>query len=160
MNAVDPLRGLSSEELRAAVRAVLRDVLPAGLTEPGAPARGAVPSTALAGEVVVGSDADLAALVRKIASLCDDPAARTALREGRHGFRLSGGPPGSSRPRPGTSTPPTSSVVRVERGAVTERVVVKAAADGARVVAGRKAVLTPLARDKARVLGVEIERER
>jgi hypothetical protein len=28
------------------------------------------------------------------------------------------------------------------------------------VVAGRKAVVTPLARDKARVLGVEIEKER
>ena len=37
---------------------------------------------------------------------------------------------------------------------------VKAAADGARLVVGPKAVLTPLARDKARVLGVEIEKER
>ena len=43
---------------------------------------------------------------------------------------------------------------------MTERAVVKAAADGARVVVGRKAVLTPLARDKARVMGVEIEKER
>jgi hypothetical protein len=38
--------------------------------------------------------------------------------------------------------------------------VVKAAGDGARLVVGPMAVLTPLARDKARVLGVEIEKER
>jgi hypothetical protein len=50
--------------------------------------------------------------------------------------------------------------VRVERGAVTERTVARAAADGCRLVLGRRAVLTPLARDKARVLGVEIEKER
>jgi hypothetical protein len=55
---------------------------------------------------------------------------------------------------------PSGGSTYVERGAVTERAVVKAAADGARLVVGRKAVLTPLARDKARVLGVEIEKER
>lgn len=145
MTADNSFNGLSSDELRAAVRAVLRDVLPAGLTETGGPAH-----AALAGEVVVRDDADLGALVRRIASLCDDPAARAALREGRHGFRLAG----ASHQRT------AASVVRIERGAVTERAVAKAAADGVRLVVGPKAVLTPLARDKARNLGVEIERER
>ncbi len=51
-------------------------------------------------------------------------------------------------------------MTRVDRGAVTERTVIKAAADGARLLLGRGAVLTPLARDKARSLGVEIEKER
>jgi len=51
-------------------------------------------------------------------------------------------------------------MTRIERGAVTERAVIKAAADGARLLLGRGAVLTPLARDKARSLGVEIEKER
>jgi hypothetical protein len=37
---------------------------------------------------------------------------------------------------------------------------VRAAAAGARLVLGRGAVLTPLARDKARTLGVQIEKER
>ena len=143
-----PFDGLSSDELRAAVRAVLRDVLPAGPAETSRSA--AAPHAALAGEVVVRDDADLGALVRRIASLCDDPTARAALREGRHGFRLAG--PSHQRP--------AASVVRIERGAVTERAVAKAAADGVRLVVGPKAVLTPLARDKARNLGVEIERER
>ena len=150
------MHGLTSDELRAAVRAVLRDVLPAGLTEAGGP--GQVSGAALAGEVVVRSDADLGALVRRIASLCDDPSARAALREGRHGFRLADG--GSSSRPSASSSGSVASVTRVERGAVTERAVAKAAADGDRLVLGPKAVLTPLARDKARVLGVEIEKER
>jgi hypothetical protein len=49
--------------------------------------------------------------------------------------------------------------IRVGKGAVTERTVRNAAADGARLVLARGAVLTPLARDQARALGVEIEKE-
>jgi len=51
-------------------------------------------------------------------------------------------------------------VHRVDKGAVTERTVAAAAKAGARLVLGPRAVLTPLARDKARVLGVPIERPR
>jgi hypothetical protein len=50
-------------------------------------------------------------------------------------------------------------VVRVDRGAVTERKVEEAARTGARLVLGPKAVLTPLAREKARAKGIAIERE-
>ena len=49
--------------------------------------------------------------------------------------------------------------IRIERGAVTERTVEAAARAGERLVLGRGAVLTPLARDRARSGGVEIERE-
>ena len=48
----------------------------------------------------------------------------------------------------------------MEKGAVTERAVIAAAAAGARLVLGPRAVMTPLARDKARALGVPIERPR
>jgi hypothetical protein len=51
-------------------------------------------------------------------------------------------------------------VVRVAHGAVTERKVKQAADAGARLVLGPGAVLTPLAREKARALGIDIERER
>jgi len=153
-HSANGVSGLSTDELRAAVRAVLRDVLPDAL-------RGALPSSVAAVEhVEIRDDADLDALVRRVAALCEDPTRRAALADGRHGFRLAGGA-SASQPRNGASWQPTSAgVVRVDRGAVTERTVVRAAADGARLVVGRKAVLTPLARDKARVLGVEIERER
>ena len=72
-----------------------------------------------------------------------------------------------SRQRPHASTNAAQKRVstarpahRVERGAVTERAVAAAAAAGARLVPGPGAVLTPLAKDKARALGVPIDKER
>lgn len=50
-------------------------------------------------------------------------------------------------------------VHRIESGAVTERHVTAAAGQGARLVLGRKAVLTPLARDRIRATGITVERE-
>jgi hypothetical protein len=149
---------LSTDELRAAVRAVLRDVLPPEVLSGAASLGGGAVRPEL---VSVRDDAELDALVRRVASLCEDPTRRAAMADGRHGFRLAGGvPTAPHRGRPGSNPLHSSGVVHVERGAVTERTVVKAAADGARLVVGPKAVLTPLARDKARVLGVEIEKER
>jgi hypothetical protein len=49
--------------------------------------------------------------------------------------------------------------MRIERGAVTERTVEQAAKAGARLVLAPGAVPTPLAREKARALGIAIERE-
>ena len=148
----DGLSGLSTEELRAAVRAVLRDVLPdLGAARTPSPAD----PVAATQQVVLSSDADLDAFVRRVAALCDDPERRAELQAGRHGFRRS--TVGAST---ATSTADEGNgVVRVDRGAVTERAVVKAAADGARLVLGRGAVLTPLARDRARSLGVTVEKE-
>jgi hypothetical protein len=152
MNQNGSLSGLSADELRAAVRAVLRDVLPDGLVADAATPTGGTE------DVVLSTDADLTAFVRRVAALCEDPARRAALQDGRHGFRLAQGGRGSETvaQRP----PQQPAVVRIDRGAVTERAVQKAAADGARLLLGPGAVLTPLARDKARSLGVEIEKER
>ena len=79
--------GLSSDELRAAVRAVLREVLPDGLPQGGT-------------TVAVTTDGDLDALVRRVAEQCEDPATRAAYREGRHGFRLAE-TAGRAQARPG-----------------------------------------------------------
>ena len=51
-------------------------------------------------------------------------------------------------------------VQRIEKGTVTERMVAAAAKAGAALVLGPRAVLTPLARDKARALGVPVQKER
>lgn len=161
--------GLSTEELREAVRAVLRDVLPEALTTP---ATG--PAAPMRAETVaLRTQADLDALVRRVAGLCEDPARRAALREGRSGFRLAGPAPAGVGAGVGAGASALAGagrggsdrgsdrggVTRVERGAVTERAVKAAATDGHRMVLGPHAVLTPLARDRARVLGVQIEKE-
>ena len=62
--------------------------------------------------------------------------------------------------RAGRTAGPPVAVRRIERGAVTERVVRDAARAGERLLLGRGAVLTPLARDRARSSGIEISRER
>jgi hypothetical protein len=126
------------EELRALVREVIRDVLPKGL-----------PVTET---VNLSTDEDLAAFVKRLLDLDQDR--REELRSGRKRFRLAAAPPAAPA---GAGASP---VRRIERGAVTEAVVKAAARAGQRLVLGRGAVLTPLARDQARASGVQIEKER
>jgi len=145
------LAGLTTDELRAAVREVLHDVLPAAVIAPRTPAD-------VAQEITLRTGADLDAFVRRVAALCDDPGQRAALKDGRRRFTLASASTDGQAPASAATTA-TSPVVRIDRGAVTERTVKKAAADGARLVVGPRAVLTPLARDKARSLGVQVERE-
>jgi hypothetical protein len=154
MTADEGMSGLSTDELRAAVRAVLRDVLPAAVLD-GARTTSRAEQVTAGEAVVLRSDADLDVFVRRLAALCSDPARRAALEQGRHEFRLwAGGAPDVS-----AGAGRADGVLRVDRGAVTERTVTRAAADGVRLVLGKGAVLTPLARDKARSLGVAVEKE-
>ena len=60
---------------------------------------------------------------------------------------------------PDAASASAAPAIRVERGAVTERAVKEAARAGARLILSPRAVLTPMARDRARSLGVEIEKE-
>ena len=135
------------EELRAPVREVIRDVLPSGLP-------GSLPVTET---VNLSTDEELAAFVRRLLDL--DPDQREELRSGRKRFRLAPSAlaaAANGAERAGDSTPAR----RIERGAVTEAVINQAARAGERLVLGRGAVLTPLARDRARATGVQIEKER
>ena len=127
------------EELRSLVREVIRDVLPKGL-----------PVTET---VNLSTDKDLATFVKRLLDLDQDQ--REELRSGRKRFRLAGGAVNGAE-RAGESTPAR----RIERGAVTEAMINQAARAGQRLVLGRGAVLTPLARDRARASGVPIEKER
>ena len=136
---------------------------PPGWVAPPAPAPApspepepaAEPAPARSGEVEdvdLRTDADLDAFVRSLLRRLENPRDRMAIRAGRVKFRLRSGPAAA----PAAAGP----AMRVERGAVTERTVREAAAAGARLVLAPRAVLTPMARDRARSLGVEIEKER
>jgi hypothetical protein len=161
-------------ELRALVREVLSELLPAevevgalsagidgalpvddhavarpGLGQPGL-AHSVREQVEAVETVSLRTDADLDAFVKRLLRLFENPQRRDALRAGRLRFRLAAAAgPGSVQP-----------AHRVDKGAVTEAMVRQAAGAGARLVLGRRAVLTPLARDRARAAGVEIERER
>ena len=169
--------GAETEAIRALVREVLADLLPSAARDPGnpgtagsrglpgpagglgtgtgAPAQPGLPHTVREDvesvEVVsIRTDAELGSFVLHLLHLFENPKHRDALRSGRLRFRLAApAAPGSAQPSH-----------RIEKGAVTEAMVTASARAGARLVLGRRAVLTPLARDRARATGVEIVKER
>ena len=180
--------GLDPEMLRVLVREALADLLPAETGAAGpppaqphpvgsppaqpppasppaalapassAPAQGGAAYTVRDGvaeveTVSVRTDRELAAFVTRLLHLVENPRRRDDLRTGRLRFRLA---PGGAAGASGSARP----VHRIDKGAVTEATVRDAARAGARLVLGRRAVLTPLARDRARAAGVEIEKER
>ena len=123
-----------SSELRNMVRDVLREVMP----QKAQSAQGIE-------HVRIATDGDLAAFVARLL----EPATAEAVRSGRLRFTLSGATSAAAAPSPGG----------VLQGVITEQKIDKAAGSGVRLLAP-DAVLTPLARDKARRLGLKIERRR
>lgn len=143
-------------DLRSLVRDVLREVLPASIKSKAvqnAPT-GTVEIPPIDHELVsLNTEADVDAFVKRLAQLCEDPIKRAKLAGGAIRFRIT----------PSISSPvitESKKVIRIERGAVTERDVKQASQEGATLLLNRAAVLTPLGRDRARALGVEVEREK
>lgn len=162
---------ITRDQLRALVREVVRDAVadvvptptvrsaPLAPPPPPAPAApapaGIEPTGPLAADekartdtVRIATDGDLDAFVRQLLRLFENPKTRADLRAGRLRFRLAGN---------GRSAAATR---RIDSGAVTERHITDIAESGGTLMLGRKAVLTPLAREKARALGITIEKER
>ncbi len=120
-----------SNELRGMVREVLRDVMA---------------SRAPSGieTVRMADDRDLAVFVARII----EPATLERVKSGRLRFTLGG-----------TTAPTASPSGDTVSGVITEKTIGGLVA-GATLVLGAGAVLTPLARDKARQLAIKIERRR
>jgi hypothetical protein len=178
---MDDGRGtLSADQLRQLVREVLTEVVgkvvPQALSAPPAPPSSVPRADAASGPegraggagqhgtshddagngasedaswtVRISTDDDLHAFALRVLKLADNPKMRRDLIGRRIRFTLSGQAAGGQ-----------AAAHRVDKGAVTERTVVAAAKAGARLVLGPRAVLTPLAKDKARALGVAIQNE-
>ena len=126
-----------------------------GVAAPDDPGAGEHPDVSVE-PVTIDTDADLDRFVRALMARLESPRDRRAIRAGqiRFGLRRTA----AARPGP-DSMAESAPTIRVTKGAVTERTVRDAAAQGARLVLARGAVLTPLARDQARALGVEIDKE-
>ena len=138
---------MSETALRAMVRDVLREVLAGRGQTDNAP-------VGEAEAVRLVSDADLAAFVRRLIGLLDDPATGAAVRSGRHRFTL-------DTLEPATRSLPPAAVAdhtTVLSGAVTEAKINLFAKTGT-VCLAPDAVVTPMARDRIRALGLKIERK-
>ncbi len=126
-----PLKAETSSELRGMVRELLRETLANRSLSPGG-----------VEAVRIANDSDLAAFVARLIQ----PATLEAVGSGKLRFTLQGG----------TTSIAASTALE---GVITEQKLDRFAA-ASTVVLAAGAVLTPLARDKARRLGLKIERRR
>jgi hypothetical protein len=126
-----------SNELRHMVRDVLREVM----AQRGQPAGGSAVET-----VRIASDQDLAAFIARIT----EPRMLEKVRAGQLRFTL------GATAAPAAAVAPSAAALT---GVITEQKIDHLKGAG-RLVLGPGAVLTPLARDKARKLGLAIERRR
>jgi hypothetical protein len=124
---------MTNTDLRQMVRDILREVVPNKA------------ATAASVEAVrISGDADLMAFARRVIEM------QAAVAAGQLRFTLSAAvPPAAVTPAAGT----------ILQGVVSEHMVDKHAAAGVLLLAPG-AVVTPLARDRARKLGLKIERRR
>ena len=132
-----PLKPELSGELRNMVREILREAV----------AGRAVPELSAVETVRVTSDSDLREFVQRLL----DPATQERVKSGKLHFRLAANPSAISAAISAADSPLT--------GVVSEKMIDRHAGSSTLVIAS-DAVLTPLARDRARQLGMKIERRR
>ncbi len=151
---------MSEGELRAMVRDLLRETL-AGSNQ--GKAAGAKPHTR---KVALATDRHVADFVTLLIGLIDDPATGKLVRTGGIKFTLAGDAQASVPSVSNTAAPATVPATRSAEnhtgplgGVITEARIARLAGSGT-VVLSPGAVITPLARDRARSLGLKFERKR
>ncbi len=174
---------IDREELRTLVRQALKEALggaapPAAKAAPESP-RAREASAPVAAEAQVGfaatlraalakgrparvavratSSADLDRFARDIAEASGHPDLKSAILTGDLGFDLAG--PAVATHSPGKATP-NGGVYEMTSGVLSETRIVQIARSHKRILVGGGVVLTPLARDKARELKVELTRQK
>ena len=131
------LKPETAGELRGLVREVLREAM----------AGKSVPGLAAIETVRIACDAELQAFAARVA----EPATAERVRSGKLKFTLAGAGATAAAQASGSGAPLT--------GVISEKTIDRLASAGTLVLAA-DAVLTPLARDRARKLGLKIERRR
>ena len=105
--------------------------------------------------VRIGGDADLAAFARRVLALAENPEARRAIQAGTYVFRLADDANARSARPDGADA-----VARIDKGVVTETAVGRLPRGVVKLVLADGVAVTPLARDRARRLGITIERSK
>jgi hypothetical protein len=139
--------------LRELVKSVIAEEV-AAIRKPGQSSP--TPETRAAETVRMASDADLVAFARKVLSLADDPAKAKEIAAGRYPFKLEAIAQSASTNAPKPA--PSQQSLRVDSGVVTETMLNKLPRGTARLVLAPGVTVTPLAKDRARALGLTFER--
>ncbi len=134
---------LDGNELRALIRDVIATELAAVKAERNAPP-GAAPAEH---RVRIANDADLAAFAKQVLALAGDSNVQRKIAAGAYPFKLDG-----------AQAPSSGGSARIDKGVVTESVLIKLPRGTKRLQIGAEVGVTPLARDKASSLGITIER--
>lgn len=128
------------------LRSLIRDVI--------AQEVGTHRSTPASDETIrISTDAELAAFARLVLTLAEDPAKRQAITSGTYPFRLEKSLPNGAPTSAGIGT-------RIDQGPITETMLARLPRGVTRLQVAPEVVVTPLAKDKARALGITIERIR
>ena len=118
--------------------------------------------TAAEEHVAIATDADLIGFARRVLSLAGDPAKAKEIAAGRYPFRLDrpAATQASAAPtlRPTPAAQPAAQSHRIDSGVVTESTLNKLPRGLSRLVLGVGVTVTPLAKDRARALGLTFER--
>ena len=144
-------------------KSLLRDLVKSVIAEEVAAIRkpGTAPAPASSEErVTIANDGDLVAFARRVLSLAGDPAKAKAIAAGRYPFRLdrpATTAQASAAPRAAPPAPATQSH-RIDNGVVTESTLNKLPRGLSRLLLGPGVTVTPLAKDRARALGLTFER--
>ena len=156
------MSGVSSQEIRQLVREALRDLLPAGKTR-SETASGTLLSSLRAAlndpkpstvEVRIDSAGELTAFARDLLQAPED--IRIGVLSGKIGFSLAPRSQGAAHVAPAPRRAPH----QIAKGVVTEIMVAEIGKTSDRLIVGKGVVVTPLARDRAREMKLEIVRDR
>jgi len=136
---------MSANEIRMAIREILAEELLKFRAGEGDAA--GHPSASRKESVLLRDDADLAAFVRKVVELAQDPECAEALRTGRMAFRLDRVQESPSPRR--AEEDGAGQAVRIDGKLITESQIA-AVPEGSAVEIGADARMTPLAQDEMR----------
>ena len=106
--------------------------------------------------VSISNDADLNAFARHLVTRMNDPQARRDFEAGRLEFTLS--TTEQFNPASNQAAAHTANEHRIESGFMSERQIDALPRGLKRLIVGKAVRMTPLARDRARQLGIVIER--
>jgi hypothetical protein len=142
-------------------KSLLRDLVKAVIAEEVAAIRKPKAASAPAASeerVAIGNDADLVAFARRVLSIAGDPVKAKEIAAGRYPFRLERPTPQHATAPAPQATAPAAQSHRIDSGVVTESTLNKLPRGLSCLLLGPGVTVTPLAKDRARTLGLTFER--